>query len=78
VSMEYRLNDDGTTSFRNESGGPWQPSSLDIFGQSFRVELIAGGVVKDADGNVIDDSSERAAKQRMAELGLPNLIEGTQ
>jgi hypothetical protein len=41
----------------------------------YKVEFIAGGVVKDADGNIIDDSSERAAREKLAELGLPNLLE---
>lgn len=41
----------------------------------YKVEFIAGGVVKDADGNIIDDSSERAAREKLAALGLPNLIE---
>lgn len=29
--------------------------------QDYKIELIAGGVIKDADGNVVDDSSERIA-----------------
>lgn len=43
--------------------------------QEYRIEFIAGGVVKDADGNIVDDSSERAALQKLQALGLPNLME---
>ena len=39
------------------------------------VEYIAGGVVADADGNIIDDTSHRAAQARLAELGIKNLLE---
>ena len=42
---------------------------------TFGVEYIAGGVVRDKDGNIIDDSSERAAKARLKELGIENLLE---
>lgn len=43
--------------------------------QDYRFEIIAGGVLKDADGNVIDDSSEKAALAKLKELGIPNLME---
>jgi hypothetical protein len=46
--------------------------------QLYRIEFIAGGVVKDADGNIIDDSSERAAREKLQQLNLPNLVEGNQ
>lgn len=42
--------------------------------QKYKIEFIAGGVVKDADGNVIDDSSERAAQERLKALGITNLL----
>lgn len=42
--------------------------------QQYKIEFIAGGVVKDADGNVIDDSSERAAQAKLKALGIPNLL----
>jgi hypothetical protein len=41
----------------------------------YKIEFIAGGVVKDADGNIIDDSSERAAIAKLAALGIENLLE---
>ncbi len=41
----------------------------------YKIEFFAGGVVKDADGNIIDDSSEKAAQERLAALGIPNLLE---
>lgn len=41
----------------------------------YKIEFIAGGVVKDADGNIIDDSSERAAIEKLAALGIENLLE---
>jgi hypothetical protein len=37
-------------------------------------EIIVGGVIKDAAGNIIDDSSEKAAQARLAELGIENVI----
>lgn len=40
----------------------------------YAVELIVGGVVKDKDGNVLDNSSEVAARAKLAELGLPNVL----
>jgi hypothetical protein len=43
-------------------------------GQEYAIEFIAGGVVKDKDGNVIDDSSERAAQTRLKELGITNVL----
>jgi hypothetical protein len=43
--------------------------------QAYRIEFIAGGVVRDAEGNIIDDSSERVARARLAELGSPNLLD---
>lgn len=43
-------------------------------GQKYAIEFIAGGVIKDKDGNVIDDSSERAAQARLKALGLTNLL----
>lgn len=46
--------------------------------QEFQIELIVGGVVKDADGNIIDDSSERAANEKLKALGLPNMLEGNE
>lgn len=42
--------------------------------QEYAIEFIAGGVVKDKDGNVIDDSSERAAQARLKELGITNVL----
>jgi hypothetical protein len=42
---------------------------------AWQIEFIAGGVVKDADGNVVDDSSEKAAQARLEALGLNNLLE---
>lgn len=42
----------------------------------FDIKFIAGGVIKDADGNIVDDSSEKAALQELQALGLPNLMEG--
>lgn len=44
-------------------------------GQQYKIEFIAGGVVKDKDGNIIDDSSERAAQAKLKELGLTNELE---
>lgn len=41
----------------------------------YKIEFIAGGVVKDADGNIIDDSSERAAREKLAALGVPNVLD---
>lgn len=29
--------------------------------ENYKIELIAGGVIKDADGNIVDDSSHRIA-----------------
>lgn len=40
----------------------------------YQIEFIAGGVVKDADGNIVDDSSEQAAQARLLEFGVPNLL----
>jgi hypothetical protein len=45
------------------------PASL-----KYEMEFIAGGVVKDADGNVLDNSSEVAARIKLAELGLDNML----
>lgn len=42
--------------------------------QKYKIEFFAGGVVKDADGNIIDDSSERLAQEKLRELGIPNMI----
>lgn len=42
--------------------------------QKYAIEFIAGGVIKDADGNIIDDSSERAAQAKLKALGLTNLL----
>lgn len=42
--------------------------------QKYEIELIAGGVVKDKDGNILDDSSERAAQAKLKALGLTNLL----
>jgi hypothetical protein len=42
--------------------------------QQFQIELIVGGVVKDADGNVINDDSERAAREKLQALGLRDLL----
>lgn len=47
-------------------------------GQQYAIEFIAGGVVKDKDGNVLDDSSERAARARLAELGIINQLEDSE
>lgn len=44
-------------------------------GQKYAIEFIAGGVIKDADGNVIDDSSEREAQAKLQALGLTNILE---
>ena len=44
-------------------------------GMAYRIEYFAGGVVKDADGNIIDDSSEKAAQARLRALGIPNLLQ---
>lgn len=45
-------------------------------GQTYAIEFIAGGVVRDKDGNVLDDSSEREAQAKLKALGLTNLLEG--
>jgi hypothetical protein len=42
--------------------------------QEYAIEFIAGGVVKDKDGNVIDESSERAAQAKLKALGLTNIL----
>ena len=42
--------------------------------QQYKIEFIAGGVIKDADGNIIDDSSERAALEKMKALGIHNIL----
>lgn len=42
--------------------------------EGYRVEFIAGGVVKDADGNIISDSGP-AALEKLKTLGLPNIME---
>jgi hypothetical protein len=41
----------------------------------YRIEFIAGGVVKNARGDIVDDTSEREAKARLKREGLPNLME---
>jgi hypothetical protein len=41
----------------------------------YKIEFIAGGVVKDADGNIVDDSSEQAAREKLAALGVENLLQ---
>jgi len=44
-------------------------------GQDYAIEFIAGGVVKDKYGNVVDDSSERAAQAKLEALGLTNILD---
>jgi hypothetical protein len=46
-------------------------------GTAYKLEFFAGGVVKDADGNIIDDSSEKAAQARLKALGTENLLQVT-
>lgn len=41
----------------------------------YKIEFIAGGVVKDADGNIVDDSSEQAAREKLKALGVDNLLQ---
>jgi len=45
-------------------------------GMGYEIEFIAGGVVRDKDGNILDDSSDRAARERLEVLGAVNLLEG--
>ena len=41
----------------------------------YRIEFIAGGVVKNARGDILDDSSEREARTRLTREGIPNVLE---
>lgn len=41
----------------------------------YRIEFIAGGVVRNARGDIIDRTSEDEARTRLSREGLPNLIE---
>lgn len=43
--------------------------------EKYKFEFIAGGVVKDADGNIVDDTSEKLAKAKLRELGLSNILD---